>query len=348
MNSRQFAVLSIAVLIVLAVSPLKDYNQEWRKSQRKYYKAQAARATDPKEAQRLLNTRIEVKQIILQNGKDVDRCITCHLDLDALEASHPTADEFPFEDYGCTICHGGNGRATTKDEAHYTMWNRVPAQMAGRIQALRSRHWKERFHAVEELRDLTGQAFGYVYYDPEKEREEAVKKWEQWWKNNKDFFEVELRQKPKPLQESRIDPYAYSLSGRKLKYVGSEECLVCHEERHQERWQRTKFKTFDRIEEGLQKFDLMEIKPVEKKPAREECFPCHTTGYDPISNTYAEPGVTCEGCHGPGEVFFGLMAGGHASEGARIVRANLLRHAVADICARCHNPRRHDMLYGKE
>ncbi len=31
MDSKQFAVLSVAVLIVLAVSPLKDYNQEWHK-----------------------------------------------------------------------------------------------------------------------------------------------------------------------------------------------------------------------------------------------------------------------------------------------------------------------------
>ena len=30
-----------------------------------------------------------------------------------------------------------------------------------------------------------------------------------------------------------------------------------------------------------------------------ECLACHTTGYDPASDTYAAEGVTCEACHSP-------------------------------------------------
>jgi predicted CXXCH cytochrome family protein len=30
-----------------------------------------------------------------------------------------------------------------------------------------------------------------------------------------------------------------------------------------------------------------------------ECLTCHTTGYDPVTNTYQSEGVTCEACHGP-------------------------------------------------
>ena len=30
-----------------------------------------------------------------------------------------------------------------------------------------------------------------------------------------------------------------------------------------------------------------------------ECLACHTTGYDPVSDTFVAEGVTCEACHGP-------------------------------------------------
>jgi predicted CXXCH cytochrome family protein len=30
-----------------------------------------------------------------------------------------------------------------------------------------------------------------------------------------------------------------------------------------------------------------------------ECLACHTTGYDPVTDTFAAEGVTCDACHGP-------------------------------------------------
>jgi hypothetical protein len=30
------------------------------------------------------------------------------------------------------------------------------------------------------------------------------------------------------------------------------------------------------------------------------CIGCHTTGFEPVRGTYAEPGIGCEACHGPG------------------------------------------------
>lgn len=59
----------------------------------------------------------------------VDRCQTCHLGINwrGLErkeqpfATHPDLDLFkshPIEEYGCTICHGGQGFAVTLPAAH--------------------------------------------------------------------------------------------------------------------------------------------------------------------------------------------------------------------------------------
>ncbi len=71
-----------------------------------------------------------------------DRCITCHLGADnpafadAPEPlrSHPgkTLNRHPVAKFGCTICHGGNGEATTAEAAHGTSGSSadplVPAQ----------------------------------------------------------------------------------------------------------------------------------------------------------------------------------------------------------------------------
>lgn len=37
-----------------------------------------------------------------------------------------------------------------------------------------------RFYAITGLRKITGQAFGYRYYDDERDRRPALKRWQQW------------------------------------------------------------------------------------------------------------------------------------------------------------------------
>ena len=65
----------------------------------------------------------------------VDRCETCHLgvedprfrDVRQPYRTHPRADSHPFETFGCTVCHGGQGLATTVEDAHGPTenWNRA-------------------------------------------------------------------------------------------------------------------------------------------------------------------------------------------------------------------------------
>ncbi len=43
-----------------------------------------------------------------------------------------------------------------------------------------------RFYAIEGLRRLTGQTFGYRYYDHEAVRRAAVERWKQWLANERD------------------------------------------------------------------------------------------------------------------------------------------------------------------
>jgi cytochrome c2 len=69
-----------------------------------------------------------IRQIHVRELQRTDRCITCHLGYnwaDMGRAPHPfrthppeIIEIHPVEEYGCTICHGGQGFAVTKDDAH--------------------------------------------------------------------------------------------------------------------------------------------------------------------------------------------------------------------------------------
>lgn len=56
------------------------------------------------------------------------------------------------------------------------------------------------------------------------------------------------------------------------------------------------------------------------------CFRCHTTGPQDGSDTFAEVGVRCEACHGPGSL--------HA---ATPTRASMTLDDSAALCGRCHS-----------
>jgi hypothetical protein len=43
-----------------------------------------------------------------------------------------------------------------------------------------------RLYAIEALHRLTGQNFGYRYYDSDEERAQAVERWQEWFKHRSD------------------------------------------------------------------------------------------------------------------------------------------------------------------
>lgn len=116
--AKYFAVVSVALLIVLAVSPLKDFFHEWKGYQ---YVYNGLIATLP---QRVKPAEIGIKQIWVQKLDRVDRCETCHLGLkeDALKdaqepfRSHPRIHH-DIQEFGCTMCHEGQGVATEYTES---------------------------------------------------------------------------------------------------------------------------------------------------------------------------------------------------------------------------------------
>jgi len=83
-----------------------------------------------------------------------------------------------------------------------------------------------------------------------------------------------------------------------------------------------------------------------RRTANKECLECHATGvdvrYDRAEHTWstemADPGVSCEACHGPG------ARHAETKDKRDIVRPDHIDKELAlSICARCHGP--HDPLF---
>jgi len=113
------ALVTIAVVFAQAESP------EW-----KYYQSEFRAIV----AETLGSVDVDtiprgIQQIWVEDLDRVDRCITCHQGVQwkGLEeteqpwTTHPDLELFsshPLEEYGCTICHGGEGFAVSEFEAH--------------------------------------------------------------------------------------------------------------------------------------------------------------------------------------------------------------------------------------
>ena len=113
-----FAISSLTFLVMLAISPLKDFFREWKWYQYEYNELVSDLP------QRVKPAEIGIKQLWIQKLDRIDRCVTCHLGLNepALREAkqpfrtHPKIDH-DYEDFGCTACHEGQGSATTYRES---------------------------------------------------------------------------------------------------------------------------------------------------------------------------------------------------------------------------------------
>lgn len=138
MERKLFYVLNFALLAVFAAAYVMDFTPEWKTYQKNYYKMSKSRSG------------LEIKQIIAKDLGRVDRCITCHVGMD--EYTNPTmANDFtehpykahpkmdligknhPFTKYGCTICHQGQGLATTVKDAHGKVHNWSKPMLEGKM-----------------------------------------------------------------------------------------------------------------------------------------------------------------------------------------------------------------------
>jgi hypothetical protein len=298
-----------------------------------------------------------IREIVSSDGVDVARCPTCHGALGDTPATHPemVATE-AFVDAPCTVCHRGSGRALDVERAHLGLLAGAGRgvgkySLQARIDRLQSEDPKVRREAIDELRRVTGIEPPALETSEDNVAAGEVRAWLAWWEVARRYFEVSDVSDLATLSpgSSDFDYGSYSTSGRPLRYVGSRECLGCHRtthREHSERWLETKFKSLDRLK-------------AEANPR--PCYRCHVTGYDERTDQYAEAGVTCEACHGPGEIYSEMMfAGaelngrGQTGRGRELLdsASRMARDAASartkqgdsgpiSLCVSCHHPRRH-------
>jgi len=121
-----FTVLGLLVGGLVVLGYYKDEDREWKDYQRKYAQEEIRRASNPQQRALAERIPIQIRQILLPDLNRVDRCTTCHLAVDDPSyggypqplAYHPLHEQHPVERFGCTVCHRGQGRATTAADAH--------------------------------------------------------------------------------------------------------------------------------------------------------------------------------------------------------------------------------------
>jgi mono/diheme cytochrome c family protein len=122
---KYFALLCVILLTLFGIVIYKEINPEWKFYQKEYYKLLAEKTG--KEEYKDLPTKIN--QIWLPKLNRADRCTTCHLGIEnpmfkeaknpyKAHPDFPGLKKHPFSKFGCTVCHEGQGRATTKLAAH--------------------------------------------------------------------------------------------------------------------------------------------------------------------------------------------------------------------------------------
>jgi mono/diheme cytochrome c family protein len=121
-----FTVLGLLVGGLVVLAYYKDEDRDWKDYQRRYAQEEIRRASTPQQRALAERIPIQIRQILLPDLNRVDRCTTCHLAVDDPSyggypqplAYHPLHEQHPVERFGCTVCHRGQGRATTAADAH--------------------------------------------------------------------------------------------------------------------------------------------------------------------------------------------------------------------------------------
>ncbi len=87
----------------------------------------------------------------------------------------------------------------------------------------------------------------------------------------------------------------------------------------------------------------------EKRPWRDYCGGCHAMGVDLENNSFAEPSVGCEACHGPGSRHVALPETAIFNKRMTIVNPSHLPAGIrTQICGACHGrgeSKKHDGIY---
>ncbi len=152
-----------ALLLILLITAWirEGLNREWRICQREYETILVEMEGTDRAS---VGMEKGIFQLELPQFKRVDRCVSCHHGIEDMRmedmprphATHPGSylADHPVPDYGCTICHGGQGRALSREEA----FGRLP-----------NTHWPHPLMEQPYIQASCGQCHLAVFDDPQKD-----------------------------------------------------------------------------------------------------------------------------------------------------------------------------------
>lgn len=125
-DRRLIVMASVLLLVAFGLALAQETRPSWAADQDRVHALVSARLGADKASE--LPTGIQ--QIWIEPLDRVDRCVTCHTTVEwgeeLADAPHPARSHphpklmaaHPVERFGCTLCHGGQGSATTMEAAH--------------------------------------------------------------------------------------------------------------------------------------------------------------------------------------------------------------------------------------
>ncbi len=374
MYRKAFAISSFLLLLMLMAVAFNNYNRDWKKYQREYYALlQEEVQTDTEQPQEMslidqlmsvvsgvqgaVETELSLGmvKVVTDPGRTADLCMTCHINQGGVEGymEHPLEDLFavhseyiknnyPFDQFGCTACHGGLGLSLDPHHAHEALTDTVEEFFFLKIAELTAPDWITRQKAIEKIRWMVGDDFGYSHDAPAEEKEAIIDDILEWWELHKETFYAEgfgERGSPfkteNPLAEVVHEDPKMSASGKELNFVNNNSCIGCHNNLYTERLQEAvnanSTDSITTISNQLDHIRLWTDIDFSNIMVSDEAF-------DKLSKE-----GSCQMCHGPGEEYFALMQRGLSLEmrgksieaadllgrGSEIARENA-RHSLSD------------------
>jgi mono/diheme cytochrome c family protein len=122
-SARAFGTLGVILLLLLAIVPFRDHYREWYRYQRGYLRLIRGR-DDAVTLQRRFQGGVH--QTWIPELGVVDRCASCHVAMKETGLRSVTTQPYrphppiphSLDEFGCVMCHRGQGAATTTEEAH--------------------------------------------------------------------------------------------------------------------------------------------------------------------------------------------------------------------------------------
>src|ERR1017187_1321602 len=121
-----FFALSLIALALMLAAVWQAAAPEWKAYQQEFHRLEAVGEPNAAAKSEVLNASLVIRQELLPGLQRVDRCTTCHLGVEdpTMKSAplpftfHPNLAPHVPARFGCTVCHGGQGLATDKRNAH--------------------------------------------------------------------------------------------------------------------------------------------------------------------------------------------------------------------------------------